>query len=216
MEASTEESRLLEALRRGDEEAFSTLLDRHHGSLLRLAMNFVQGRDVAEEVVQETWRGVLEGLDRFEGRSSLKTWIFRILVNRAKSRGVRESRTVPFSSLAGSGEGDEEPAVNPERFFNQGPRAGHWIAPPHSWDAETPERLLLSKESREYIERAIAALPDGQRVVILMRDVEGIDSGEVCNILGISETNQRVLLHRARSKVRRELERYLRGEYPGR
>lgn len=207
---------LLESLRKGDEEAFSVLITRYHGSLLRLAMAFVPGRAVAEEVVQETWLGVLEGLDRFEGRSSLKTWIFRILINRARTRGVRERRTVPFSALDNAGNPDDDPAVEPERFLAKGAMSGHWAFPPHSRDEGTPERLLLSKEGCEAIERAIAELPLHQQQVILMRDVEGVPSDEICNILEISETNQRVLLHRARARVRKALERYLEGETPRR
>lgn len=210
--ANAEEFRLLERLRQGDEAAFASLVDRHHHSLLRLAMAHVSDRSIAEEVVQETWIGVLEGLDRFEGRSSLKTWIFRILTNKAKTRGVRESRHVSFSTVGASDAEDDEPAVDPARFQSTGYWVDHWAVPPSKWDEETPEKLLLSKESGMYIEKAIDALPPSQKQVLVMRDVEGMSSEGACNILGLSETNQRVLLHRARSKVRRALERYLEGD----
>ena len=206
-----EEIGLLERLRQGDEAAFASLVDRHHGSLLRLAMAYVSDHSIAEEVVQETWIGVLEGLDRFEGRSSLKTWIFRILTNKAKTRGVRESRHVSFSPLAASEENPEEPAVDPTRFQTTGHWAGYWVSYPQPWDENTPEKLLLSQEGTTFLEQAIEALPPKLRQIIVMRDVEGLSSDEACNILGISETNQRVLLHRARSRVRKALEKYLAG-----
>ena len=206
-----EEIGLLERLRQGDEAAFASLVDRHHGSLLRLAMAYVSDHSIAEEVVQETWIGVLEGLDRFEGRSSLKTWIFRILTNKAKTRGVRESRHVSFSPLAASEENPEEPAVDPTRFQTTGHWAGYWVSYPQPWDENTPEKLLLSQEGTTFLEQAIEALPGKLRQIIVMRDVEGLSSDEACNILGISETNQRVLLHRARSRVRKALEKYLEG-----
>ena len=206
-----EEIGLLERLRQGDEAAFASLVDRHHGSLLRLAMAYVSDHSIAEEVVQETWIGVLEGVDRFEGRSSLKTWIFRILTNKAKTRGVRESRHVSFSPLAASQENPEEPAVDPTRFQTTGHWAGYWVSYPQPWDENTPEKLLLSQEGTTFLEQAIEALPGKLRQIIVMRDVEGLSSDEACNILGISETNQRVLLHRARSRVRKALEKYLEG-----
>ncbi len=206
-----EEIGMLERLRQGDEAAFASLVDRHHGALLRLAMAYVSDRSIAEEVVQETWMGVLEGVDRFEGRSSLKTWIFRILTNKAKTRGVRESRHVSFSPLAASEENPEEPAVDPTRFQTTGHWAGYWVSYPQPWDENTPEKLLLSQEGTTFLEQAIEALPPKLRQIIVMRDVEGLSSDEACNILGISETNQRVLLHRARSRVRKTLEKYLEG-----
>jgi RNA polymerase sigma-70 factor, ECF subfamily len=202
-----EDARLARSLREGDEAAFAELVSRYQSSLLRIAMIYVKNRSIAEEVVQETWLGVLQGLERFENRSSLKTWIFRILTNRAKTRAVREARTVPFSGLAA----DEEdgPSVEPERFFGADSRwAGHWASPPTSW-AETPERRLASKETLHVIRAAIDALPPAQARVIVLRDVEGWTSEEVCELLGVSDANQRVLLHRARSKVRAVLERYL-------
>jgi RNA polymerase sigma-70 factor (ECF subfamily) len=198
---------LVEALRRGDEQAFAELVDRYHSSLLRLAMSYVATKEAAEDVVQETWMGVLSGIDRFEGRSSLKTWIFRILVNRAKTKGVRERRSVPFSAL----EGDEkEPSVDPSRF-----QEGAWSAPPESWEG-IPEDRLLSAETRMVVDEAIALLPDMQRAVITLRDVRGFTSQEAREVLGLTEANQRVLLHRARSKVRARLEEYLSSADPSR
>lgn len=206
---AAEERRLVQALRGGDEDAFRTLIRTYGPSMLRIAQTFVSTRSVAEEVVQETWLGVLQGLDRFEGRSSLKTWIFRILTNTAKTRGQRESRTVPFTSLAPHDAGDE-PAVEPERFLDashpQWP--GHWASFPARWDS-LPESRLLGAEARAVIDRAIEGLPAAQRQVLVLRDVHGLDSDEVCTVLSLSEVNQRVLLHRARSKVRAALERYL-------
>lgn len=197
------------ALRRGDELAFAALLERYHNALVRLALAYVADRAVAEEVAQETWLGVLTGLDRFEGRASLKTWIFRILINRARTRGERERRSIPFSALAPEDPGPDEPAVDPARFLppEHAHWPGHWAEPPRSWGA-TPEAWLLRDEVRDHLRQAIDELPPGQRTVIMLRDVEGFAADEVCNILGISETNQRVLLHRARSRVRRALEQY--------
>ena len=203
---------VVEALRRGDENAFATLIDRYHTTLLRLAMSYVATREQAEDVVQETWLGVLNGVDRFEGRSSLKTWIFRILVNRAKTKGVREHRSVPFSSLEGDRE-EKEPSVDPSRFQESGRWAGYWSAPPESWEG-IPEDRLLSAETRAIVDAAIAMLPDMQRAVITLRDVKGFTSQEVCEVLGVTEANQRVLLHRARSKVRGRLEEYLGSNEP--
>ncbi|OGQ12244.1 MAG: hypothetical protein A2138_17120 [Deltaproteobacteria bacterium RBG_16_71_12] len=199
--ASDADRALVAKLRARDATAFSELLERYHGPLLRLAMAFVPSRAVAEEVVQETWLGVLDGLDRFEGRSSLKTWIFRILTNRAKARGVREKRTVPFSALADDG-GDHEPAVDAARFQQD----GMWGVPPRRWEDDTPEKLLMTAQAIERLEGAIAALPPNQRAVVTLRDVDGLDADEVCNVLEITETNQRVLLHRARSRLRAVLE----------
>jgi RNA polymerase sigma-70 factor, ECF subfamily len=203
-----EERKLVEALRRGDEEAFMTLIARYHNAMIRLAMLYVRDRAVAEEVVQETWLDVLPAIHHFEERASLKTWLFRILSNGAKTRGQREGRTVAIAWE--EGEGDEQ-AVSPDRFLPAGSEyAGHWIATakPVHW-GESVEEQLASDETRRYIQEVIASLPAGPREVITLRDVEGWSSEEVCNVLGISETNQRVLLHRARSKVRRALEQYL-------
>jgi RNA polymerase sigma-70 factor (ECF subfamily) len=192
--ARTDESALLAALRAGDERAFMELVEAYTPGMRRLALTFVRTGAVADDVVQESWLGVLRGLDRFEGRSSLKTWIYRIVANVARTRAVREARSVPFSSFAG----DDEASVDPERFIAD----GHWASPVEPWQA------VLDAEAREVIDRAIAALPEQQRQVIELRDVQGWPSEEVCNVLDLSETNQRVLLHRARSKVRAALDEY--------
>lgn len=209
MSNPSDDARLLERLRAGDEGTFASLVDRNQASMLRLAQTYVSSRAVAEEVVQEAWLGVLKGLDGFQGRSSLRTWIFRIVVNTAKTRGQRESRSMPFSSAFAVGE--DEPTVDPERFA---PGEGHWSVAPASWES-VPEERLLGRETLAAIERAIQGLPPVQAEVIRLRDVQGWTSVEVCNALDISETNQRVLLHRARSKVRRTLERYLDEERAG-
>lgn len=205
---SEEDTRVVSALKAGDEAAFARLVERYRAPMLRLALMYVSSRAVAEEVVQEAWLGVLKGLDGFEGRSSLRTWIFRILVNTAKTRGQRESRSVPFSSVWAPGE--DEPAVDPDRFVPEDdPRhPGHWSAAPGSWSG-VPEAALLGHETLAKVGAAIEMLPPNQREVIRLRDVLGWTSAEVCNALELSETNQRVLLHRARSKVRRALESYL-------
>ena len=197
--ASPEDLRTVAAILAGDERAFEELVDRYNPSLLRVAQGYVRTRSAAEEAVQDTWLGVLRGLPAFEGRSSLRTWIFRILVNQAITRGVRESRSVPFSSL-----GEEEAAVDPERFLP----SGAWASPPQPLDG-IPEDVLLSAEARALVLAAIAELPTQQRQVITLRDVEGWTADEVRNALELSETNQRVLLHRARAKVRNALEQYL-------
>jgi RNA polymerase sigma-70 factor (ECF subfamily) len=185
-------------------------VQRYGLSLLRLARTFVRDRAVAEEVVQETWLAVLNGIDRFEGRSSLKTWIFQILSNRARTRAVRERRSAPFSALAGEA-GDDEAAVDADRFRPAGDRwVGHWAAAPSDW-SHLPEERLLGRETLERVHEAIRALPPRQADVLVLRDVEGWEPDEVCDALGISDGNQRILLHRARSKVRAALERYLAG-----
>jgi RNA polymerase sigma-70 factor, ECF subfamily len=172
--------------------------------MLNVARMYVKDKAAAEEVVQETWLGVLQGIDRFEGRSSLKTWIFRILTNRAKTRGEREGRTVPFSALAGVG--DDESSVDPDRFLGaDSATPGAWAAPPRAW----PQDSALGKEALDVIKMAIEMLPHAQREVIRLRDVLGWDAAEVAEALDISDGNQRVLLHRARSKVRAALEKYL-------
>jgi RNA polymerase sigma-70 factor (ECF subfamily) len=194
----------LAALRRGDERVFVELVQQHQALMLRVASRYVRNRTVAEEVVQETWLGVLSGLERFEGRASLKTWIFRILTNRAITRAQREGRVVPFSSLGDAGAA--EPAVHPDRFRPEGDRyPGGWKCFPDP----LPEERLLARETLDLIEGAIAELPERQSLVIVMRDVEGWSAEDVCAALDISEANQRVLLHRARSKVRSCLESYL-------
>jgi RNA polymerase sigma-70 factor, ECF subfamily len=200
------DAQLVAALRAGDEEAFRALVRDWHSSLLRVAQIFVPTRALGEEVVQDTWLRVLGALDRFEGRSSLKTWVFRILVNTAKTRAQREGRVIPFSSLHDPSRVPEA-AVEPERFLPDGHERfpGGWSAPPRP----LPEENLIAAETRREIATAIDALPANQRAVISLRDVEGWSSDEVRNALDISEVNQRVLLHRARAKVRRALEDYL-------
>src|SRR3954467_6698887 len=194
----------LAALRRGDERVFVELVEQHQSLMLRVASRYVRNQAVAEEVVQETWLGVLNGLRNFAGRSSLKTWMFRILTNRAITRAQREGRAVPFSSLGDPG--PDEPAVDPDRFRPEGERwAGGWKCFPEP----LPEERLLERETLALIDSAIAELPDRQHIVITLRDVEGWSAEEVCDALDISEGNQRVLLHRARSKVRGCLETYL-------
>jgi RNA polymerase sigma-70 factor, ECF subfamily len=205
--ATLDERRLVLALRVGDEQAFASLLEQYHSALVRMAMSFVRDRQVAEEVAQETWLGVIRGIDRFRGDSSLKTWIFRILTNTAKTRAVRESRSVPLSALPG-GEADGR-AVDVERFLPEADRwAGHWVSSPPPW-RELPEETVASQETIARIRATIDELPSAQQQVITLRDIEGWSSEEVCALLGLSETNQRVLLHRARSKVRRALEEFL-------
>ncbi len=207
--ASEEEAQRLKALRTGDEASFAWLVNAHHAGMVRLAMVYVPSRAIAEEVAQETWLAVLQGLDRFEGRSSLKTWIFRILMNRAMSRGEREQRSVPFSALWDADDEAGEPTVDPSRFASASPgRPGAWAAPPQPWD-EIPEDRMLSREALAAIGAAIDALRPNQREVVSLRDVEGWTSAEVCAALAITEANQRVLLHRGRAKVRRALEGYL-------
>jgi RNA polymerase sigma-70 factor (ECF subfamily) len=200
------ERQLCSALRAGDEDAFAQLVSLYHAPLRRLALSYVRSAAVADEVVQETWLAVIRGLPRFEGRSSLKTWIFRILANTAKTRAERESRTLPVSSLRGQGAEDDEPAVDPNRFFDSRHEwPGHWASPPRRWN-EIPEEYLTGRETLAAMKEAIEQLPPTQRRVIVLRDVEGWDADEVCTLLELSEANQRVLLHRARSKVRQALE----------
>jgi RNA polymerase sigma-70 factor, ECF subfamily len=199
---------LVERLRAGDEEAFMDLVVNWSPSMLRVARMYVPSQAVAEDVVQETWLGVLNGIDRFEGRSSLRTWVFSILVNRARTRGERERRTVPFAALARDSESEDGfSAVDADRFVGSGNEIGSWASPPVRW-WEEPERALDSSEAVQRIEGEIEKLPEMQRLVITMRDVDGLSSEEVRSALDISETNQRVLLHRARAKVRAALEDY--------
>ena len=204
--AGSAEAQLLEALRAGDEAAFAQLVREYQPSLVRVARIYVSTQAAAEEVAAETWLAVLNGLDRFEGRSSLKTWIFRILTNIAKTRAQRDGRTLPFSALQDPGRVPEA-ALDADRFLGpEHPRwPGHWAVRPEPW----PEDALVAAETQAVVAEAIEALPPAQRAVISLRDVEGWSSEEVRNALELSETNQRVLLHRARSKVRRALESYL-------
>jgi RNA polymerase sigma-70 factor (ECF subfamily) len=204
--SSLDDRDLVAALRAGDEAVFVRIVRELGPGMLRMARNYVSTHAVAEEVVQEAWLAALRSLDRFEGRSSFKTWLYRILMNTAMSRGEREARSVPFAAL-GSDSGDGEPAVDPTRFQMEGRWIGHWAAPPENW--ASPERRLLEAEAREVIDRTIAQLPEAQAIVITMCDIEGFEPDEVCNVLDISLTNQRVLLHRARSRVRQALEDYM-------
>jgi RNA polymerase sigma-70 factor, ECF subfamily len=208
--ASDEE--LVRALCAGDEEAFMAVVRRYNALMLHVALGYVRTQAVAEDVVQETWCAVLAGIDRFEGRAALKTWIMRILVNRAKTRGQREARCVPFSSLGGQ-EDDDGAAVDPDRFLPADhPRyPGGWSASPAAC-SHVPDERLLAAEVREHIRAAVAELPARQRAVIALRDIEGWSPEEVCDKLDLSEGNQRVLLHRARSRVRADLERYFSDE----
>jgi RNA polymerase sigma-70 factor (ECF subfamily) len=207
----TEDHELVQRLRDGDESAFVELIDRYGATMLRVAQMYVRDRGTAEEVVQETWLAVLNGIDRFEERSSLKTWLFRILTNRAKTRGQRDGRMVPFSALAGASD-EPDPSVDPDRFFGpDSPHPGAWATPPVAW----PQEKLLENETLGVIEMAIDELPEAQRDVILLRDVDGWTPMEVSDALGITDGNQRVLLHRARSRVRAALERHLNPEIAG-
>jgi RNA polymerase sigma-70 factor, ECF subfamily len=206
---ASDEAEVLARLRAGDERAFEALVESYYPTMLAVARTYVKTRAVAEEVVQEAWVGVLKGLDRFEGRSSLKTWVLRIVTNIAMTRGSREARSVPFSALASEDEG--EPAVEPERFRGaQDAFPGHWQAYPGDWQS-LPEDALVGQETIGVAMRAIDELPDAQRTVITLRDVHGYTSEEVCDALELSEGNQRVLLHRARSRVRAALEERLDG-----
>ncbi|MFN8223986.1 MAG: sigma-70 family RNA polymerase sigma factor [Gaiellales bacterium] len=204
--SAIDDARLVDGLRARDEGAFMELVERYGPPLRRFITGFVRVPAVADDVLQDTWIGVLRGIDRFEGRSSLKTWLFRIAANTAKTRAVREGRSVPFSSLRD----EPERAVDPSRFLpSDDPEwPGHWATPPTDW-ARGPEARLLSRETRDVIADAIESLPESQRLVITLRDVEGFPADEVEALLEVSEGNQRVLLHRARSRVRAALERYL-------
>lgn len=207
MEQADSSAQRLAALRGGDEAAFGQLVEQHHASLVRVAMQYVASTSVAEEVAQETWIAFVQSLDRFEGRSSLKTWLFRTLLNCARNRKRKEVRSVPFSAAFDPDE-PAAPSVDSARFRTQGPWVGHWAIAPRAFEIDG-EHALLRRELTEHMRRAIDALPPPQREVISLRDIEGVNADDTCEILGISEANQRVLLHRARSKVRAEIERYL-------
>ena len=200
----TDELDLVDRLRAGDEDAFAVLVDQYYQSMLHVARGYVSSKEAAEDVVQDTFLGVIKGIGRFEGRSSLKTWMFRILVNRAQTRGEREGRVRPFSSLA---EGPDDPAVDPDRFAKDGRWAGYWSAPPSA--EQLPEASVLAAEMGSQLLAAIGSLPAAQRAVLELRDILGFASQEVCELLDISEANQRVLLHRARSKARAIVEGYV-------
>jgi len=205
---AADEAALVARLREGDERAFEETVERFYPAMIAVARGYVRSRAVADEVVQEAWLGVLRGLDRFEGRSSLRTWVLQIVANIARTRAVREARSVPFSAFELEG---DEPVVEPERFRgSDDPYPGHWKSYPTDWET-LPEQQLLARETLELVQRAIGELPDTQRVVITLRDVTGCSPEEVCEILSISEGNQRVLLHRARARVRKQLERHLDG-----
>jgi RNA polymerase sigma-70 factor (ECF subfamily) len=187
---------LLARLRAGDEKAFEALVAQHDGALRRVARTFVRTDAAADDVVQETWLGVVRGLENFEGRSSLRTWIFRILANQARTRAVRDARSLPFSAL----EENDGPAVEPSAFGAD----GRWTSAPPRLDAD-PETNLLGAELREHLLRAVDELPPQQRVVITLRDLVGLPAEEVRDLLEITDANQRVLLHRARARVRKAL-----------
>jgi RNA polymerase sigma-70 factor (ECF subfamily) len=197
---------LITALKQRDEAAFVALVQRYQRPLLRLALVYCRSVAVAEDIVQDTWLGVIQGIDRFEGRAAFKTWLFQILVNRARTRAEREGRAVSFSSLAEEAEAPGEPAVPAERFRPLDDKwPNNWALPPQSW-GESADGGLLAAETMDLVKRAIARLPSAQQQVITLRDLEGWPAEDVCNVLMISETNQRVLLHRARSQVRSALE----------
>jgi RNA polymerase sigma-70 factor (ECF subfamily) len=203
-----DEAALIARLRDGDEAAFESLVEALYPSMLTVARGYARSRAVAEEVVQEAWLGVLKGLDGFEGRSSLRTWILQIVANIARTRAVREARSIPFSSFEVEG---DEPSVEPERFRGpDDPFPGHWRSYPTDWRT-LPEQRLMSEETLALVREAIDELPEAQRLVITLRDVTGCSAEEVCEALGVSDGNQRVLLHRARARVRAKLERYLDG-----
>lgn len=212
MQAHTEtqresEAALMSAARAGDEHAFARLLDLHGAAMLRFACAHTPDRAQAEDAVQDAWLGFLRGLERYEGRSSVRTWLFSILLNRLRSRLEREARWIPFSELGRRECERDEAALPPDRFLGADhPRwPHHWRTPPHSW-GDTPESRLMKREVREHVERALQDLPPAQRQVLTLRDIEGWNAAEVCELLGLSESNQRVLLHRARSRMRRALE----------
>jgi RNA polymerase sigma-70 factor (ECF subfamily) len=201
---------LVERARAGEAAAFASLVRRHGGALLRLARLFVRDAAAAEDVVSDTWLGVLEGIDRFEGRAAFRSWLFRICANKARTRGVRDARSVPFSALA------REEAEGPAEDVLAGLLGpdGHWLEHPAEWEENTPEAVVLRAETRGILEGAVAGLSEMQRAVITLRDLEGVPAEEVCNLLAIQETHQRVLLHRARTRVRAALHAHLAGEEP--
>ena len=208
MEAPGPERAIVERLRAGDEAAFGELVRRHHRAMVHFAESFVPTRAIAEEVAQDAWLGVIKGIDRFEGRSSLSTWIFRIVANIARTRGERERRTVTIAEEVASG----TPSVPPRRFTGP-PGRGVWSEPPAPW-SDLPDERLLVQSTFDRVAVIAAGLSENQRRVFVLRDIEGMTSTEVCALLDISEVNQRVLLHRARSRVRAGLEDELRGVTP--
>ena len=207
---AVDDERLLAAIRDGNDDAFAAMVERYHRSLLRVAMSMVHDPLGAEDVVQETWLGFIESLSRFEGKASVRTWLFRILLNCLRARYRRERRSLSFSE-AGI-EGDGSPLVDQRRFRQEGERwTGHWADPPEAW----PEAHALQDEVMRVVQRAVERLPIHQRVVVTLRDIEGWTCPEVCALLRITEANQRVLLHRARSKVRTEIEIYMTDDREG-
>jgi len=203
---SASEEATVSALRAGDERTFRELFARTYPTLKRVARGYVASDAVAEEIVQETWMAVVTGIGRFESRSTLGTWIFSILTNQAKSHCAREGRALPFSSFAPVDA--DEPAVDPDRFQKDDEAwPGHWATPPRPW--QKPERRVLALEAREHLRHALAQLPERQRLIVGLRDVDGHSAEEVCELLGLSQENQRVLLHRGRARLRAALEKYL-------
>jgi len=197
----TEDRAIAAALRAGDERAFHALFDRYHQVMRRTARGYVDSDAVAEEIVQETWVAIVRGIDRFEGRSALLTWMFSILLRQAHSHHARERRSLPLSSLSSDAYGED--GCSPDRFQKDDEAwPGHWATPPRPW--QKPERRLLSLEAREHLKGALAQLP-----VLALRDVDGAPAEEVCTMLGLSPENQRVLLHRGRSRLRAALEEYV-------
>jgi RNA polymerase sigma-70 factor, ECF subfamily len=204
----TEDEQVVASLRAGDERAFRELYRRHYPAMKRVARAYVESDAVAEEIIQETWVGILTGIERFQGRSAIGTWMFSILINQAKTHGTRERRALPFSSITPAG-GDER-AVDADRFQSEDEAwPGHWATPPRPW--QNPDRRALSLETRERLKKALAELPHRQRLIVALRDVDGLSSGEICSLLGLSRENERVLLHRARSRLRAALEEYIDG-----
>ena len=202
---------LVERLRSGDERAFAELVDRYSPSMLAVARTHVASREVAEDVVQDTWLALLKGIDGFEGRSSLRTWLFRVLVNIAKTRGVREKRSTPVDLHVVA----DQPRVDPDRFRSDDVQwPGHWVRFPMPW-RESPEHSLLSGEALDLVRRELARLPEQQRIVVSLRDVDGYDADEVCTLLDVTAANQRVLLHRGRARIREALAGYFAGPEPG-
>jgi RNA polymerase sigma-70 factor (ECF subfamily) len=201
----SDDTLLVKALCARDVDAFAYLIDRYHASLIRIARLYVPSNEVAEEVVQETWLAVLQGIEHFEQRATLKTWLYRILANIARARGAKEQRTIPYADTE---DFDEAPAVDPRRFRRFGRHAGAWKRPPNPWPE--PEQTVIDADVLATVQRAAGSLPPAQREVLTLRDVLGWNAAEVCDALGISDANQRVLLHRARSSVRGALERYYR------
>ena len=203
---SESDEQIVAALRAGDERTFRELFARSYPMMKRVARGYVASDAVAEEIVQDTWMAIITGIERFEGRSALGTWMFSILTNQAKTHGARERRALPFASVAPTDV--EEPAVDPGRFQKDDEAwPGHWATPPRPW--QKPERRLLSLEARDQLKEALAGLPERQRAIVVLRDVEGLSAEEVCELLELSQENQRVLLHRGRSRLRAALEQHL-------